>query len=165
MNLVVTLNEPLQAVPYLSVVPQGGTRSRSTSVPPAPTTYAGSFTVDANTPSGLANALFSARDLVGNRGTEINAGATLRIDTEGPSLSSIVINPSSPIRNDAAPVVQANFTFSKLPKSGTSPTVSYLLSGPVRSVVSVGPSRRSDRWSGKPASPCRATLVSPRPKC
>ena len=67
------------------------------------TIYNGSFYVDATTPSGTANALFSARDLVGNRGTEIQSGATLRIDTEGPALSSIVMSRSHPLRSTARP--------------------------------------------------------------
>lgn len=137
VNLVVTVNEALQSVPYLAIVPQGGTPIVVELTKTSGTTYAGSFLVDANTPSGVANALFSARDVVGNRGTDVGAGATLPIDTDGPALTGIVIAPASPIKNDARPPLQATFTFSKAPKAGTTPQLSYLLSGPVRSSINV----------------------------
>ncbi|ARN20015.1 Ig-like domain-containing protein [Piscinibacter gummiphilus] len=163
VNLVVTLNEPLQATPYLSIVPQGGTPIPVDLASTGPTTWAGSFLVDANTASGTANALFSARDVVGNRGTDIDAGATLRIDTEGPALSNIAISPSSPIRYDSAPTVQATFTFSKAPKAGAAPTLNYVLSGPVRSAVSVGSLTQVSPtvWTASFTLPSDAGLAQP----
>lgn len=138
VNLVVTVSESLQATPYLSIVPQGGSPISVELSKTGNTTYAGSFAIDANTPSGLANALFSARDLVGNRGTDIDAGATLQIETDGPALATITLAPSSPIKNDGGQPVQATFSFSKAPKNGTTPVISYLLSGPLRSPIAVG---------------------------
>lgn len=133
VNLVLTTNEPLLVTPYLSVVPQGGAPITVELANTGNTTYAGSFLIDAHTPSGIANALFSARDAVGNRGTDIDAGATLKIDTDGPALSGIVLNPAAPIKNDTAQTVQATFSFSKVPTAA--PQVKYLLSGPVRTPV------------------------------
>jgi len=133
INLVVTTSEALQTTPYLSIVPQGGTPIPVELFSTGNTTYSGSFLIDANTASGLANAIFSARDAVGNRGTDVDVGATLKIDTDGPSLSGIALNPPAPIKNDSAQAVQATFTFSKVPS--TTPQVKYLLSGPVRSPV------------------------------
>ncbi|AIY41391.1 Fibronectin type III domain protein [Collimonas arenae] len=135
IDLIVTVSEALLATPYLSIVPQGGAPIPVDLLKTGDTTYSGNFMVDASTPSGVANALFSARDAVGNRGTDIDVGATLKIDTEGPALSGIVLTPSSPIKNDKAQLVQATLTFSKAPK--TMPKVSYLLSGPVRSPEAV----------------------------
>jgi large repetitive protein len=137
VDVVVITSEALQAIPYLALVPQGGVPITVALTKTGATTYAGNFIIDANTPSGLANALFSARDLVGNRGTDIDAGATLRIDTEGPALASIVVAPTSPIKNDATPTLQATFTFSKAPKAGSTPQLKYLLSGPVRSPITL----------------------------
>jgi len=136
VNLSMTLSEALQTAPYLSIVPQGGAPIPVELARSGDTTYTGSFLIDANTPSGIANALFSARDAVGNRGTDIEAGATLNIDTAGPVLSSIVLNPASPIKNDATPVISASFTFSKAPASA--PVLKYLLSGPLRSALALG---------------------------
>ena len=135
--MVVTVTEVLQSAPYLSIVPQGGTPLPVDLVKTGELTYAGSFLVDAGTASGTANALFSARDVVGNRGTEIDAGATLKIDTEGPSLIGIVLSPTAPIKNDSAQTLQATFTFSKAQRAGAQPSLSYLLSGPVRAPVAL----------------------------
>lgn len=133
VNLLLTVSEPLQTPPYLAIVPHGGIPIVVELASTGKTTYAGSFLIDANTPSGVANALFSARDAVGNRGTDIDVGATLKIDTEGPSLSGIVLTPAAPIKNDTVQTIQASFSFSKAP-AGT-PQVRYVLSGPVRSPV------------------------------
>ncbi|AZN35463.1 PKD domain-containing protein [Iodobacter ciconiae] len=135
VNLVLTTSEALQTVPYLSVVPQGGAPIPVELQKVSETVYNGNFLVDANTPSGVANLLFSARDMVGNRGTEVLAGATLHIDTQGPTLSSITLNPAAPIKNDSAQLVQATFGFSKSP--ALTPQIKYLLSGPLRSSVAV----------------------------
>lgn len=135
VNVTLTVTEALQAAPYLAVVPVGTPPISVDLVKQDDTHYAGSFLIDQSTGSGMANVLFSARDLVGNRGTEVDAGATLNIDTAGPVLSNIVIAPSAPIKNDTQQTVQATFTFNKAPK--TTPQITYLLSGAVRSPVAV----------------------------
>ncbi|WAC73233.1 PKD domain-containing protein [Roseateles sp. SL47] len=136
INLVLTTSEPLQSTPYLSVVPQGGVPIPVELVKAGDTVYNGNFLLDANTPSGVANVLFSARDLVGNRGTDVLSGATLRVDTEGPALSGITLNPAAPLKNEGGAPVQATFVFSKAPAQ--TPQVRYGLSGPLRTPVSVG---------------------------
>lgn len=135
VNLVLTTSEALPGTPYLAIVPQGGAPITVELVKTDATTYAGNFLIDANTPSGIANALFSARDAVGNRGTDVAVGATLKIDTDGPSLSGIVLTPAAPIKNDTAQTVQATFTYSKAP--ATAPQIKYVLSGPVRAPVAL----------------------------
>ena len=163
INLVVTLSEALQATPYLSIVPQGGVPIPVELLKTGDVTYAGSFLIDANSPSGTANALFSARDIVGNRGTDIGAGATLQIDTAGPALSGIVVAPSSPIKNDAAPTIQATFSFSKAPKAGATPQLRYLLSGPVRSPIAVSGLTQvnASTWQASFTLPADAGLAGP----
>lgn len=133
MDLVLTTSEPLQTTPYLSVVPQGGSPITVSLTKTSETAYQGSFLISGNTPSGMADALFSARDAVGNRGTLVRAGAMLRIDTQGPILSSIVLTPAAPIRNEGSPSLGAVFTFSKAPAA--TPQLRYLLSGPNRTAV------------------------------
>ncbi|WP_431112950.1 Ig-like domain-containing protein [Variovorax paradoxus] len=137
VNVQLSVSEELQTAPYLAVVPAGGspivielTRANATS-------YTGAFLIDANTPSGTANALFSARDIVGNRGTEVASGATLKIDTAGPALSSITLNPGAPIKAGASTTVQATFIFSKAPKAGATPQIKYQLSGAGRQPTSI----------------------------
>jgi hypothetical protein len=139
VNFVLTTSEPLPAMPFLSIVPAGGGTPLSMTplVKTTDTTYSASFVIDSATSSGIANALFSARDAAGNRGTDVNAGATINIDAQGPVLSSIAVTPSAPIRNDAAPTVQATFTFSEATKAGVAPAISYLLSRTGRQAVPV----------------------------
>lgn len=137
VNVVLTVNEQLQATPYLAVVPAGGSpivvNLNSTST----TEYVGSFTVDANTPTGVANVLFSARDIVGNRGTDIANGATLNIDTEGPVLTGITLAPGAPIKNDPAATLQATLTFSKATKTASTPALAYTMLGTGRPAIAV----------------------------
>src|SRR5690606_32014460 len=116
INVLLTTNEALPGAPFLSVVPQGGAPIAVALTQAGDKTYAGSFNVDAKTPSGLANALFSGRDAVGNRGTDIDEGATLNIDTAGPALSAIALDPASPINNHTPQTVEATLNFSKPPK-------------------------------------------------
>ncbi len=163
VDLVVTVNEALVGAPYLSVVPQGGTPIAVDLVRQDDTHYSGSFAIGPETPSGTASALFSARDQVGNRGTEIKAGATLKIDTQGPILTGIAVAPAAPIKAAAATVVTATFTLSKAVKSGSTPEFKYLLSGAVRSeaaitgVVSTGP----NLWQASFTLPSDAGLGQP----
>lgn len=137
VNVVVTVSEPLQSTPYLSIVPEAASPVTIELAKTDNTSYSGYFTIDANTASGTANAIFSARDLVGNRGTDITSGSTLKIDTQGPSLSSITLSPTTPIKNDTTQNIQATFTFSKAVKAGSAPQISYLLSGPARTPVMI----------------------------
>jgi large repetitive protein len=125
--VTVTPNEKLETTPYLSIVPQGGSPITVELIRNNDTSYTGGFTIDANTPSGVANALFSARDAVGNRGTDVDIGGTMAINAAGPVLTNIILDPAAPIKNDPAQTVQATFTFSEPPKAAL--LVRYALSG------------------------------------
>lgn len=135
IDLVVTLSEALTAIPYLSIVPAGGTPITVDLLQQDDTHYTGYFTIDQNTPSGLANAIMSARDGVGNRGTAIASGATINIDTAGPVVTGIVLTPVAPIKADSVRDLTAVLTLSKAAKS--TPTVKYQLSGPLRAETPV----------------------------
>lgn len=135
VDLTLTTSEVLQVVPYLSIVPEGGSPITVSLSKTDDTSYQGAFLIAANTPPGMADVLFSARDAVGNRGTQVNSGATLRIDTQGPILSAIALTPAAPIRNENSPTVGATFTFSKAPAA--TPQINYLLSGPDRTPVNL----------------------------
>jgi fibronectin type 3 domain-containing protein len=163
VDVVVTVSEALQAAPYLSIVPEGGQPIPVDLIRTTDTQYSGSFVIDSSTPSGTANALFSARDLLGNRGTEISAGATLKIDTAGPVLTGITLTPASPIKNDTAQTVAATFTLSKALKTGETPQIAYLLSGPVRSAVALTGLTKvnATTWSGSFTLPQDAGLGGP----
>ncbi len=161
VDLVLTTSEAVSSTPYLSIVPQGGAPLTVNLAKSSDTAYTGSFLVDANTASGVANALFSARDLVGNRGTEIDQGATLKLDTAGPALSGITLDPASPINNDPAQTVEATLSFSEPP--AITPTVQTLLSGAGRNpllldgLVAVDPTT----WRGSITLPADAGQAKP----
>jgi len=61
--------------------------------------YVGQFVIAGATPSGIAYAVFSARDMVGNRGTDIDAGGQIRIDTIGPAGKPSDLTATGPDQN------------------------------------------------------------------
>ncbi|MDR1935088.1 MAG: carboxypeptidase-like regulatory domain-containing protein [Candidatus Accumulibacter sp.] len=131
VDLVLTVSEALRMTPYLAIVPAGGAPLTVELTARSETTYSGSFLVGAATPAGVATALFSARDIVGNQGSDIDAGASLLLDTAGPILSHIAVTPAAPIDNDDTPALQVTFRFDKAPAAA--PQISYRLSGAARS--------------------------------
>lgn len=140
VNVKVTVSEPLQATPFLSITPGGGLPMIVDLTPgTSKEEYAGSFTIGSSAPSGAAWAVFSAHDEVGNRGTEVLTGTSILIDTVGPSVSQLLIAPVAPIKSDS--VYPATITFDATldgaVKEGTDPQFKYLLSGTGRSLTPV----------------------------
>jgi RHS repeat-associated protein len=134
VDVLLTLSEPLQSAPFFSLTPQAGVPLTVELTRVSDTEYAGFFVIEASTPSGTAYAVFSARDVAGNRGTEIDQGQSILIDTTGPSVNTLTLQPQDPIRNDAAsPVsVTVRIGLTDLVKPGERPSLAYLLSGPGR---------------------------------
>lgn len=137
VNLTLTVSEALLTTPFLSITPQNGNPIAVDLVKSTDTTYTGNFNITADTPSGTAYAVFSARDLIGNRGTDIDAGTSILIDATGPAISGLSINPSDPIKNDSTTNVTVNFTLTEAMKPGVLPQLSFLLSKPGRTPVAI----------------------------
>jgi len=139
VNVVLTINEPLQSDPYLSIAPDGGIPLAVQLSKDTDTTYSGFFVISDSTPNGTAYAIFSARDAVGNRGTEIDAGSTIRIDTDGPSVTRVVVTPPAPIANDEdSPVsVTVILGLDEKIKPNEFPQLSYRLSGAQRDAIAI----------------------------
>lgn len=158
--VVLTVSEPLAAVPYLSVVPAGSAPLPIDLVAQDETHYAGSFVIDQNTGTGLANVLFSARDRVGNRGTAIDSGASLQIDASGPVVTGIALTPAAPIRADAGREVGVRLSFDQALQGA--PTVSVQLSGAIRTPAPVGTLTAVDAstWQGQFTLPADAGLAA-----
>ena len=164
VDVTVTLNESLMAAPFFSIVPDGGIPISVPLLKQSDQVYTGSFAITESTPTGTAFAVMSARDAVGNRGTAIDAGATIEIDTDGPTVTGLAIQPGQPIHNDAlAPVsVTATFVLDQAVKGGTVPLLGYTLSqtspGPISitNVLQV----TSLSWSGTFTLPAAAGLAS-----
>ncbi|HUT69838.1 MAG TPA: Calx-beta domain-containing protein [Desulfatiglandales bacterium] len=134
-----TVSEPLQAIPFFSITPEGGVPFSVELTQSSDMEYSGFFVISDSTPTGTAYAVFSGRDLVGNRGTEIDSGGTIQIDTQGPSISSITIQPPEPIQNDETSPVAVTVTigFTEEIKPGEVPQLSYLLSAPGRTAITI----------------------------
>ena len=139
VHVLLTVNEALQTTPYLSIVPQGGIPLSVELIKDTDLTYTGFFVIDTTTPGGTAYAIFSGRDNVGNRGTEIEAGASIQIDTAGPAIYRLVMDPASPIlNNELTPTaVTAIFGLNEPLKPATRPQLSYLLSKDGRQVIDI----------------------------
>ena len=145
VDVVLTVSEPLMAVPFLSVTPEGGAPLSVGLTQADDVTYSGFFVIAENTPSGTAYAVFSARDQVGNRGTQIDAGESLVFDTDGPEVVRLTVAPQDPMQNDPqVPVdVTATLGLTEAVAPGTQPALSYLLSGtgreqtPVADIVEI----------------------------
>jgi RHS repeat-associated protein len=139
IDITLTVSEPLQALPFLSMVPAGGVPISVDLFKVSDLTYAGAFVITDTTPSGDAWAIFSARDKAGNRGTEIDAGGIVRIDTIGPAVSRLEVTPAAPIQNDAHDPVTMTVTIGldEPVKDGTLPSLAYLLSGKDRQITDV----------------------------
>ncbi|WP_457436767.1 Ig-like domain-containing protein [Pseudomonas sp. TE3786] len=95
------MTEPLRNAPFLSLdVPEGASIPvRMTQAANDPLYYQGSFDITTSLPSGLLYARVSAYDVVGNEGTDIGQGRTLRIDTQGPDVQQLSLLPESPVEN------------------------------------------------------------------
>lgn len=137
-SLVLTVSEPLQSAPFLSITPEAGT--------PISVDLTKRIRILHTLASlSLRKAPLPARSmpyslpgiLVGNRGTEIDDGASIQIDTHGPAVKRLVVEPEDPIQNDEENPITVTVTIGldEAIKTGTSPNFSYLLSGPGRNAV------------------------------
>ncbi|MGI9303891.1 MAG: Ig-like domain-containing protein [Gammaproteobacteria bacterium] len=165
VQVTVTVNEPLLTTPFLSLTPDAGVPisvglSRDTD-----TVYRGAFTITDLTPSGTSYAVFSARDASNNRGTEIDVGRTIEIDTDGPAVSGLLIAPAHPIKTDQAnpTAVSAELTLSEAVKAGGVVQLAYLLSaaGRVETPVDTLEQTGDLIWRARFTLPADAGLSEP----
>lgn len=163
VDLRVTVSEPLVGTPYFSIVPEGGLPVPVDLIKRDDTHYEGTLTLASGAGSGVANVLFSARDLVGNRGVDVREGGSLRIDTVGPELVQIALDPQAPIKADADREITATLNFSEALPAGKTPVVRYQLSGNGRTPVATGAPERIDAqtWRVRFELPADAGQASP----
>lgn len=164
VNLDVTMSEPLQSVPFLSVTPHGGypisvnlTQDATSSVH-----YTGQFSVPSTTPAGTANLGLIARDLVGNRGTDIDNGNTLNFDTVGPAVIAIQ-TASTTVKNVYPTQLDVTFVLDRQVKATTTPQVKYTLSSNPGSKVAFDSVTPVDDVTidGQPHPAWKATMTLP----
>ena len=153
LTAILMLSEELMAPPFFSLNVPGETplvfalRVSYTN----PLVYSGTVAVSDGSPSGVAYALFSGRDAIGNRGTEVEAGAVVELDTRGPVLSLLQVSPSAPMENNpASPLainVTALFDAEDTPVSGPVLRWKMSQSGAAWSNVALAPLTASS-WAG-----------------
>ncbi|MFH0787821.1 MAG: hypothetical protein V2B13_09435, partial [Pseudomonadota bacterium] len=170
VNVRLLVSEPLLSVPFLSLTSNGAVPIPIDLSKVSDLEYSGSFTITESTPGGLAYAVFSARDFIGNRGTTINSGASLIIDAQGPAIISLDTQPKQPIKNDQADPVSITVTIglNEPLKPGTAPVISYLLSGPGRLQTTIAQpiqiatqAGHAQTWQGLFSLPADAGLTTP----
>nr|WP_320192686.1 right-handed parallel beta-helix repeat-containing protein [uncultured Desulfobacter sp.] len=139
VNLTLTVSESLDTTPFLSINPVGAVPMTVSLTKQSDITYSGYFIIDSDTPTGTAYAVFSARDEAGNRGDTINSGGSVEIDTQGPSVIDIQIEPQSPVKNDETEPVEitAVLGLDEAVKDGETPVLTYLLSGEDRTAIDI----------------------------
>ena len=133
VDVAVTVSEELQFAPFFSLVPSGGSPIPIVLQLGGDGKYTGTFEIRSNTPSGTARASASMRDQVGNRGTVIAANETVLIDTAGPEITALTIEPAIAIKNEPPDsghpvVVTLTAQLSSAIKTGTVPKFYYSLS-------------------------------------
>jgi RHS repeat-associated protein len=157
VNVDLTLNEPLLFSPFLSINPAGAIPMTVKLNKESDTSYSGFFIISGNTPTGIARAVFSCRDLAGNRGSYIEEGDEIKIDTSGPDVTFIEIQPGSPIRNfeDAQVPVRVTLGLDEFSDPDSTIALSYQLSGenreiiPINNLKRIGSSRdQGENWRG-----------------
>ena len=110
IEIRVVVNEPLLTRPFLSLTPEGIAPLSIDLFKVTEFEYQAEVDIPADYVSGVAFALFSARDLVGNRGTEVKASDKITIDTLGPRVQHFEMTPVSPVKNDTQAPTALNFT-------------------------------------------------------
>ena len=158
VHVALTLSEPLQSTPFFSLASSNGAPLAIT-LSGTGTTYEGSFHLGPEMGSGVLYAVFSGRDQVGNRGTDVRIGDRLPVDTAGPSATGLSLTPAGPIANDpSAPVtvgVQISFDGNDLPV-GT-PRLTWSLSESQSLPADVALSRATlTTWAGDVTLPATA---------
>jgi len=128
VDIELEVNEQLSSDPFVSIAMAGAAPLAVNLTPVSDTTYTGDFQITEATPTATGTLIFSARDMAGNRGTEVTpANRTIEIDTRGPRVVGISMIPLPPVKNDPAnPVtLQAVFTLDEPVRSGTVPAFVY----------------------------------------
>ena len=135
VTATIVSSEPLQAAPFLSLRPAGGTPVpvALSAVIGQANTWQGTFTIATSTPTGAAAALFSARDIAGNRGSFLTSGSMLNVDTKGPRLVEHSLSGS--IKNDSAVTLNFSITLDENPVNGAGEVVAPVLKYSLSSTV------------------------------
>ncbi|MFT5429744.1 MAG: fibronectin type 3 domain-containing protein, partial [Myxococcota bacterium] len=151
VTVKVTFSEALGTSPFLSLTPDGGLPIPISLTEQSPTVYTGAFEITEFTKTATAYAVLSARDSVNNRGTSIDVGGSIEIDTDAPNVAALTIAPASPILNDPDSPATITVTLllnEELP-TGVSPELKYVLDSSHQTATDVVVARIAEKtWRG-----------------
>ena len=159
VSVALTVSEKLQALPFLSLARSNGLPIAVPLAATTETSYEGAFALKPGMGAGILHAVFSGRDGVGNRGTEIALGDTLSIDTEGPAARRLTVEPVSPILNASAhpTTVTVRIEFDGNDRPVETPSLTWRLSASQANPTPVALSPATwTIWSGEIALPATA---------
>ncbi len=157
VDVALGVSEKLLATPFLSMTPNGGYPVSVVLQRRSDTNYTGYFEILPTTPSGVGAFVFSARDLVDNRGAVIEGPSSVMLDTAGPRVTGFVVQPAAPMENSATNPVTVSVTLvvDEAPPTGYPPELRWILSGHTNAaeVVTNLVMITSQSWSGSFALP------------
>jgi hypothetical protein len=147
----VQLSEAVSTTPFLTIAPSAGVPQPVALTWLDDTAYMGRFSIGDGTPSGDALAVFSARDNAGNRGTDILAGASLLIDTDGPSAGGFSVTPADPVLNNPEDpaTLDISFTPSEDLADSTEPNLSASAPSLAETPVVIALTEQDGTWTGQ----------------
>jgi RHS repeat-associated protein len=163
VTVTLSVSEKLLSTPFFGLVRTNASPIPITLTAVSETNYTGTFDITAGMGTGPVYVSFSGRDVIGNRGTEVDSGSELVIDTEGPVATRLTVTPSSPIRNSltnpVAVSVELAFDAQDVP-IGT-PVLNYALSltHPIGSPVGLT-ALTNNVWRGELILPRDAGLTN-----
>jgi hypothetical protein len=150
VTVTFVVSEDLASVPFVSLARTNGNPITLTPAKTTGTQYRAQFTITPGMGSTMAYLLFSGRDQAGNRGTDVDEGESIFIDTLGPP-GTISAIPASPIKNNPAnPTnIAVSLMFGAQDIPSAAPILRYALSVSHPSAVAVSLSQLSATvWQG-----------------
>jgi RHS repeat-associated protein len=129
VSVLLETTEAPETTPFLTLTRTNGTPLAVSLTRTGSTNYEGQVAIEPTLGTLDLYATFSARDAVGNRGTEITQGGHIIADTEGPD-AQITLEPVAPIPNDlpGPNEVRVALLFVTNDVPAVPPTLSYTLS-------------------------------------
>jgi len=170
VRVKLTVSEPLSATPFLTITPEGAVPQSVILTRNSDLMYTGYFTISDSLPAGTAWAVFSARDMAGNRGVKIDSGESISIDPRGPVVVRIVTSPEQPMRNDENDPLTVSVTIGldEPVREGTQPQLTCQFSGTDRepivisALTELSPAEgEKQAWQGSFVLPPDAGLSGP----
>ncbi|MEK6745395.1 MAG: Ig-like domain-containing protein [Nitrospirota bacterium] len=135
------LSEPTASPPYLGIAPAGEVAAAVDLAKVTDTVWTGTYEVTSATPHGTASVVFSGKDLVGNRGSQITAGSSFAIDTRGPA-GTLQFTPLRAVYRPGS--VTVSLTLDE--PAPLAPTL--LFTSPSGSIAGIALTGSSAAWSG-----------------